>query len=76
MEPMRKPAKWRLGRWGLAVIVCGSVAHAAVQSQAGPAFDVASVKPNKSATAQANAGLQPNGVNLVNLPLRVIIQLA
>src|SRR5687768_12998800 len=39
-------------------------------------FDVASVKANRSGTLQANAGLQPNGVNLINLPLRGIIQLA
>ncbi len=41
-----------------------------------PAFEVASVKPNRSGTTQANAGLQPNGVNLINLPLRGIIQIA
>jgi uncharacterized protein (TIGR03435 family) len=40
-----------------------------------PTFDVASVKPNKSGTTQANIGMLPNGVNLVNLPLRGIIQL-
>jgi len=38
-------------------------------------FEVASVKPNKSGTTQANIGMPPNGVNLVNLPLRGIIQL-
>jgi uncharacterized protein (TIGR03435 family) len=42
----------------------------------GPTFEVASVKPNRSGTTQANAGLQPNGVNLINLPLRGIIQIA
>jgi uncharacterized protein (TIGR03435 family) len=36
---------------------------------------VASVKPNKSGTTQANIGMLPNGVNLVNLPLRGTIQL-
>jgi uncharacterized protein (TIGR03435 family) len=41
-----------------------------------PAFDVASVKRNTSGTTQANAQVQPNGVNLVNLPLRAIIGLA
>jgi uncharacterized protein (TIGR03435 family) len=40
-----------------------------------PAFEVASVKPNKSGTTQANIGMLPNGVNIVNLPLRGIIQL-
>src|SRR5262249_1558954 len=40
-----------------------------------PTFEVASVKPNKSGTTQANIGMPPNGVNLVNLPLRGIIQL-
>jgi uncharacterized protein (TIGR03435 family) len=40
------------------------------------AFEVASVKSNKSGTTQANIGMPPNGVNFVNLPLRGIIQLA
>ena len=40
-----------------------------------PTFEVASVKANKSGTTQANIGMLPNGVNLVNLPLRGIIQL-
>src|SRR5215831_15359138 len=40
-----------------------------------PTFEVASVKPNKSGTMQANIGMPPNGVNLVNMPLRGIIQL-
>jgi uncharacterized protein (TIGR03435 family) len=40
-----------------------------------PTFEVASVKPNKSGTTQANIGTPPNGVNIVNLPLRGIIQL-
>jgi uncharacterized protein (TIGR03435 family) len=45
-------------------------------AQTTPAFEVASVKPNKSGTTQANIGMPPNGVNFVNLPLRGIIQLA
>ncbi len=49
---------------------------AALTAQAPPAFEVASVKPNKSGTTQANIGMPPNGVNFVNLPLRGIIQLA
>src|SRR5262245_21074052 len=40
-----------------------------------PAFEVASVKPNKSGTTQANVNMPQNGVNIVNLPLRGIIQL-
>ena len=40
-----------------------------------PTFEVASVKSNKSGTTQANIGAPPNGVNIVNLPLRGIIQL-
>src|SRR5215831_14328425 len=39
-------------------------------------FEVASVKPNKSGTTQANIGMPPNGVSYVNLPLRGIIQLS
>ena len=45
-------------------------ADATQQAVSSPAFEVASVKPNRSGTTQANAGLQPNGVNLINLPLR------
>lgn len=41
-----------------------------------PAFEVASVKANKSGTTQANFRSQPNGITIVNLPLRAIIQLA
>jgi len=49
---------------------------AALMAQAPSTFEVASVKPNKSGTTQANIGMPPNGVNFVNLPLRGIIQLA
>jgi len=49
---------------------------AAVMAQTPPAFEVASVKPNKSGTTQANLNMLPNGVNFVNLPLRAIIQFA
>jgi uncharacterized protein (TIGR03435 family) len=49
---------------------------AALIAQTPPAFEVATVKPNKSGTTQANIGMPPNGVNFVNLPLRGIIQLA
>jgi len=49
---------------------------AAVMGQTQASFEVASVKPNKSGTTQANVGMPPNGVNFVNLPLRGIIQLA
>jgi uncharacterized protein (TIGR03435 family) len=55
-------------------MICGLVVHALAQT--GPSFEVASIKPNKSGTTVANASLQPNGVNLLNLPLRGIIQLA
>jgi hypothetical protein len=51
-------------------------AAAALMAQTQAAFEVASVKPNKSGTTQANVGMPPNGVNFVNLPLRGIIQLA
>jgi uncharacterized protein (TIGR03435 family) len=49
--------------------------HAQAPAGAAPVFEVASVKPNKSGTTQANIGLLPNGVNLVNMPLRGTIQL-
>src|SRR5688572_27784522 len=45
-----------------------------VRAQA-TAFEVASVKPNRSGTTQANVSAQPNGITIVNLPLRGIIQL-
>ena len=45
-----------------------------VRAQA-PAFEVSSVKPNKSGTTQANISGLPNGITIVNLPLRGIIQL-
>jgi uncharacterized protein (TIGR03435 family) len=47
-----------------------------LHAQPPPAFEVASVKPNKSGTTQANVGMPPNGVNYVNLPLQGIIQLS
>lgn len=40
------------------------------------AFEVASVKRNTSGPQQAGGGIVPNGLNIVNLPLRGIIQLA
>jgi uncharacterized protein (TIGR03435 family) len=53
-----------------------ALSSAALLSQVQPAFEVASVKANKSGTTQANIAMPPNGVNFVNLPLRGIIQLA
>ena len=53
-----------------------AMSAAALAAQAPPAFEVASVKPNKAGTTQANIGMLPNGVNFVNLPLRAIIQFA
>jgi uncharacterized protein (TIGR03435 family) len=52
-----------------------ALSAAALTAQAPLSFEVASVKPNKSGTTQANIGMPPNGVNLVNMPLRGIIQL-
>src|SRR6476646_3331516 len=49
---------------------------AATMAQTPVAFEVASVKLNKSETIQTNIGMLPNGVNFVNLPLRAIIQFA
>jgi uncharacterized protein (TIGR03435 family) len=53
-----------------------ALSSAALVAQTPPAFEVASVKANKSGTTQANVGMPPNGVNFVNLPLRGIVQLA
>src|SRR5690349_6472912 len=58
------------------LVILTALSAAALLAQAPPAFEVASVKPNKSGTTQANIGMLPNGVNFVNLPLRGIIQLA
>lgn len=52
------------------------LALSAAVAQTPLAFEVASVKSNKSGTMQANISMPPNGVNFVNLPLRGIIQLA
>ena len=41
-----------------------------------PVFETASVKRNTSDTIQATTQVLPNGVNLINLPLRTIIRLA
>jgi uncharacterized protein (TIGR03435 family) len=57
-------------------VVLFVLSAAALLGQTAPAFEVASVKANKSGTTQANVGMPPNGVNFVNLPLRGIIQLA
>ena len=58
------------------LVILAALCSAALTAQTPPAFEVASVKPNKSGTTQANIGMPPNGVNFVNLPLRGIIQLA
>jgi uncharacterized protein (TIGR03435 family) len=44
--------------------------------QKAPAFDVASVKPNKSGATQVTIDVQATSVRLLNLQLRPIIQLA
>jgi uncharacterized protein (TIGR03435 family) len=53
-----------------------SAASAQVTTPNGPAFEVASVKVNKSGPAGTRIDFQPKRVNLVNVPLRAIIQLA
>lgn len=57
------------------LISCLALSFAALTAQTPPTFEIASVKPNKSGTTQANVGMPPNGVNFVKLPLRGIIQL-
>ncbi|HEY2383922.1 MAG TPA: TIGR03435 family protein [Terriglobia bacterium] len=67
--------------WALLLVATvGSVAATRVrpvsaQGAATPKFDVASVKANKSGTTQANITSPPDGIIIVNLPLRGIIQL-
>ena len=64
-------------RRGTAVVAIAVVWVAVVAAQDKAArFEVASVRRNTSGTTQANAQVLPNGVNLVNLPLRGIIGLA
>jgi uncharacterized protein (TIGR03435 family) len=58
------------------LVLVFALAAAALMAQTQAAFEIASVKPNKSGTTQANISMPPNGVNFVNLPLRAIIQLA
>ena len=59
-------------RSGFVLLVAFSAS--ALMAQAPLAFEVATVKLNKSGTTQANIGMPPNGVNFVNLPLRGINQ--
>jgi len=57
------------------LVLLVALSACALTAQA-PAFEVATVKPNKSGTTQANIGMLPNGISFVNLPLRAIIQFA
>lgn len=58
----------------IAIILSARSTQARAQA---PTFEVASIRPNKSGpAAPTNAGMQPNGINFVNLPLRAIIQFA
>jgi uncharacterized protein (TIGR03435 family) len=53
-----------------------STAAAQVTAPKAPAFEVASVKINKSGPAGTKIDFQPKRMSLVNVPLRAIIQLA
>jgi uncharacterized protein (TIGR03435 family) len=67
----------RTNSWlAVAAVVAASHVPAARAQTAGAAFDVASVRANKSGPRDTNIKVLPNGVNLVNVPLRAIIQLA
>jgi uncharacterized protein (TIGR03435 family) len=60
----------------LLAIILTAQSHTLVRAQTPkPQFEVASVKPNKSGTTQANVSMRSNGVDIVNLPLRGMIQL-
>jgi uncharacterized protein (TIGR03435 family) len=59
-----------------AAVVAASHAPAGEAQTPGATFDVASVRANKSGPQGTNVNVLPNGVNLVNVPLRAIIQLA
>jgi uncharacterized protein (TIGR03435 family) len=59
-----------------AAVVAVSHVPAAEAQTPGAKFDVASVRANKSGPRGTNINVVPNGVNLVNVPLRAIIQLA
>jgi uncharacterized protein (TIGR03435 family) len=58
------------------ILTAAGLLTAAVLLAQDPAFEVASVKRNVSGPQGAGGGILPNGVNIVNLPLRAIIQLA
>ena len=58
-----------------AVVALGLAGSVIAAAQAPPAFDVASVKPNKSGATQVTVSWQ-GGVTMVNVPLRAIVQFA
>jgi uncharacterized protein (TIGR03435 family) len=61
----------------VAAAVVGASHVPALEAQTpGATFDVASVRANKSGPQGTNIKVLPSGVNLVNVPLRAIIQLA
>jgi len=59
-----------------AAVVAAVILTAVPMLAQAPTFEVASIKPNKSGPQGAGGGIVPNGVNITNLPLRAIIQLA
>ncbi len=71
------------GRWrfravrliGLGVAVLAAAAAGAAQAPPAAAFEVASVRANRSGPAGVSANWQ-GGVTIVNMPLRAIVQLA
>lgn len=65
-----------LSRPTLRVVVAASHVPAGDAQTPGAALEVASVRANKSGPRGTNIRVLPNGVNLVNVPLRAIIQLA
>ena len=64
-----------LGTVGVVALLGGIVGVLEAQTPVTPAFEVASVKPNKSGDGPTMAGMQPGGrVTMINSPLRVLIR--
>src|SRR5262245_21874663 len=59
------------------MIAAGVIVAAQQGPPDGPAFEVASVKPNKSGDARMMIGMQPGGrITMTNVPVRQLIRLA
>ncbi len=75
-DPCRRPRR-AVRAWLAAGLASVLLVHASAQAPATPAFEVASVKPNKSGEGFIRFGMQPGGrFNALNVPLRELIRVA